>query len=153
MAEWHERSVGFEDQRRDRVGERARSGVGGARSRKKRDGIVRQEIAIEEIEVNDHPIARFGLEPHGFDEGDGKLIIIWRGVAERFFGPPHHFERMDLEQLSALLPGKIRDPLKFVTIKLREREDETERDPGLAQQREPLLHRFKGASGAAHAIM
>ena len=103
--------------------------------------------------MNDYPIAGLGLQARGFDKGDGKLVIVWRCVAEGFFGPPHYFERMDLEELSALRLGKIRDPLQFVTIKLGEREDETECNPGLAQEREPVLHRFKGASGAAHAIM
>jgi len=60
---------------------------------------------------------------------------------------------MDLEELSALRLGKIRDPLQFVTIKLGEREDETECNPGLAQEREPSCIDSKGATEPQHAIM
>ena len=153
MAEWDERSVGFKDERRDRFGERPGFVVVGARRRKKPGRIFRQEIAIEKIEVNDYSVAGFGLESRGLDEGDGKLVVVWRGVAERFFSPPDYFERMNLEKPSALVAGKVSDPLEFVRIKLREREDETERDPGFAQEGEPVLHRFEGARGAAHAVM
>jgi len=153
VAEWDEGSVGLEDERRDRFGEWPGCSVSRAGSRKKSGGIFGQEVAIEKIEMNDDPIAGFGLEPGGFDKSDGELVVVWRPVGQGLFGPPDHFERMDLEEFSALPPGKIRNPLQFVTIKLREGEDETEGNPGLAQEREPVLHRLKGARRAAHAIM
>jgi len=153
VAEWNERSVGFEDEGRDRIRERTRCGVGSARRRKKRGGIFRQEIAIEKIEMNDDPVRSFGLEAGGFDEGNGQLMIVGRCIAERFCSPAHDFERMDLEEPGSLGLGEICNPLQFVTIELRERKDEPECNPGLAQKREPLLHRFERARGTAHAIV
>jgi hypothetical protein len=145
VAEWDERSVRLKDERRDGVCEWAGRSVNGKRSGEKRRRIFRQEVAIEEIEMDDDSIARFGLEPCGFDKGDSKLVVIRRRVRKRFSRPPHDFEGVDLKELSALLAGKMCDPLEFVTVELREREDETECDPGLAEKGEPGLHRFKGA--------
>lgn len=53
----------------------------GAEAVAKNAAVLRQEIAIEELEMNGHPTARFRLEPRGFDKGHGKLISVGRGVA------------------------------------------------------------------------
>ena len=73
--------VGLEDERRDRFGEWMGCGVCGTGGRKKRGRVLRQEIPVEEIEMNRHPITGFGLQSRGFHEGDGKLITVRRSVA------------------------------------------------------------------------
>ena len=67
--------------------------------------------------------------------------------------PPYRFQWMELQQRGTLLDGEFRDPVQFVDVMERQREDKPEGNPRGAQRGETGAHLIEGPRRIAREVV